>query len=97
MLEKEIAGRRIHKTHYYYVVNGRTAEVDVFMDALTGLVVIDFEFETEEEMRDFKPPFICLAEVTQEEFIAGGMICGKRYVDLEKDLSRFNYQKLYLK
>jgi CYTH domain-containing protein len=97
MLEKEISGRRVKKTRYYYPVNGLTAEVDVFSDALTGLVVIDFEFKTKEEKDSFKPPFFCLADVTQEDFIAGGILCGKRYVDLEKDLARFNYQKLYLK
>ena len=94
-LEKEIPGRRVHKTRYYYPVNGRIAEVDIFMDALTGLVLIDFEFTTEEEKASFKMPFFCLADVTQEDFIAGGILCGKRYADLEKDLSKFNYQKLY--
>jgi CYTH domain-containing protein len=97
MLEKEIPGRRVHKTRYFYTVNNRVAEVDVFMDALTGLILIDFEFSTEEEKNSFKPPFFCLAEVTQEDFIAGGVICGKRYADIEKDLARFGYQKLYLK
>ena len=97
MLEKEISGRRVRKTRYFYPVNGKTAEVDVFMDALTGLVLIDFEFASEEEKQAFKMPFFCLAEVTHEAFTAGGMLCGKRYADLEKDLARYNYQKLYLK
>jgi CYTH domain-containing protein len=96
-LEKEISGRRVRKTRYLYPVNGRTAEVDVFMEALTGLVLIDFEFATEEEKNAFKAPFFCLAEVSHEDFIAGGMLCGKRYADIEKDLARFNYQKLFLK
>jgi CYTH domain-containing protein len=97
MLEKEISGRRVKKTRYYYPVNGTTAEVDVFSDALTGLILIEFEFKTKEEKDVFKPPFFCLADLTQEDFIAGGMLCGKRYADIEKDLARFNYQKLYLK
>jgi len=97
MLEKEISGRRVKKTRYYYPVNGMTAEVDVFSDALTGLILIDFEFKTVEEKNAFKPPFFCSTDVTQEEFVAGGVICGKRYADIEKDLVRFNYQKLFLK
>lgn len=97
LLEKEINGRRVSKTRYYYPVNGRTAEVDVFSESLTGLVLIDFEFNSVEEKNSFKPPFFCLAEVTQEDFIAGGILCGKKYSDLEKDLERFNYQRLFLK
>ena len=97
LLEKEISGRRVSKTRYYYPVNGRIAEVDVFSDSLTGLVLIDFEFNTIEEKDSFQPPFFCLAEVTQEDFIAGGILCGKKYSDLEKELERFNYQRLFLK
>ena len=96
-LEKEISGRKVSKTRYYYPVNGRIAEVDVFNEALIGLVIIDFEFETNEEKDNFNPPFFCLADVTQEDFIAGGVLCGKKYSDLEKDLERFNYQRLFLK
>lgn len=97
MLEKEVSGKRIVKTRYYYPVNGVIAEVDVFGEALTGLILIDFEFKTNEEKEAFKPPFFCLADVTQEDFIAGGILCGKKYVDVEKDLVRLNYQKLFLK
>jgi CYTH domain-containing protein len=97
MLEKEISGRKVTKTRYYYPVNGTIAEVDVFGEALTGLVLIDFEFKTNEEKEAFKMPFFCLADVTQEDFIAGGILCGKKYADLENELKRFNYQKLFLK
>lgn len=97
MLEKEISGRRIVKTRYYYPVNGTIAKVDVFREALTGLVLIDFEFKTNEEKKLFKMPFFCLADVTQEDFIAGGILCGKKYADLEKDLERFGYKRLFFK
>ena len=96
-LEKEIVGKRLHKTRYYYPVNGRVAEVDVFMDALTGLVLIDFEFTNEEEMKAFKAPFFCLAEVGHEDFIRGGVLAGKRYSDLEVELVKHAYLKLFLK
>ena len=41
-------------------------------------------------------PDFCLKEVTQELFIAGGMICGKSYEDIEENLKRFNYLKLFM-
>jgi len=89
-----IEGKRVRKLRYYYDHNGKTAEVDIFQDDLKGLVIIDFEFETSEEKNTFEMPDFCLANITQEEFIAGGMICGKCYEDLIKDLAKFDYKKI---
>ena len=58
--------------------------------------MVDFEFETSEEKESFEMPDFCLADVTQEVFTAGGMICGKSYEDIENDLNRYNYKKLFL-
>jgi hypothetical protein len=41
-------------------------------------------------------PDFCLSDITQEEFIAGGMVCGKCYEDLIEDLTKFNYEKILL-
>jgi len=87
-------GKKVRKLRYYYNHNGRTAEVDIFQDELKGLVVIDFEFETSEEKAAFETPDFCLADITQEEFIAGGMICGKCYEDLTEFLTKLNYKKI---
>ncbi len=89
-----IEGKRVGKTRYLYDYLGRTAEVDVFDGALSGLVLVDFEFETEAEKAAFSMPEFCLAEVTQEEFIAGGMLCGKSYDDIALGLSRFGYERI---
>lgn len=93
----KIDGKRTRKMRYYYNCNGRTAEIDVFRDALEGLVVVDFEFESEEEKQGFIMPEFCLAEVTQEEFLAGGMLCGKSYGDIERELAKLNYKRLFLR
>ena len=89
-----VDGKRTRKLRYYYNHNGRIAEVDVFQDNLKGLVLVDFEFETSEEKTAFTIPDFCLTEVTQEEFIAGGMVCGKSYEDLIEDLTKFDYKKI---
>ena len=93
----ELEGKRVRKLRYCYNYNGRTAEVDVFQDLLKGLVLVDFEFEIMEDKDNFKISDFCLADVTQEVFVAGGMICGKSYEDIEDDLNRFNYQKLFVR
>ncbi|MBE0427250.1 MAG: hypothetical protein IBX72_11485 [Nitrospirae bacterium] len=89
-----IAGKKIHKVRYYYPYNGRTAEIDVFQGPLEGLVLVDFEFKTTEEKDNFVMPDFCMADVTQEEFIAGGMLCGKSYEEISDSLKKFNYSKL---
>lgn len=35
-----------------------------------------------------------LAEVTQEKFVAGGILCGKSYEDIKDDFSKYGYKKL---
>ena len=76
------------------MVEGKMAEIDVFVDGLEGLVLMDFEFNTVEEKSAFKMPGLALADVTQEEFIAGGVLAGKKYNDIALELERFNYQSI---
>lgn len=44
----------------------------------------------------FVSPSFCLAEVTQEEFIAGGYLAGKSYADIEKFLKMYHYRPIIL-
>lgn len=90
------AGKKIEKTRYYYPYQKHTAEFDVFIGDLAGLVLIDFEFTDEAAMHDFKIPEFCLADITQEEFIAGGVLAGKSYTDIANHLQKYKYQKLEL-
>ena len=77
------------------MLGNREAEVDVFRDGLQGLVVIDFEFATPAEKARFVAPAdVVLADITQEDFIAGGLLAGKSYADIEPELARFDYQRL---
>ena len=92
----KLDGKKTHKLRYYYDHDGKTAEFDVFQGALKGLVVIDFEFDSKEEKDSFEMPNFCAADITQEQFVAGGLICGKSYEDVADDLARYNYEKLFL-
>lgn len=83
--------RRVVKDRYEVCIDGYPAEVDVFQEKLKGLVLIDFEFDNEEKRNSFKAPLVCLADVTQEEFIAGGLLAGKGYDDIAERLKLFNY------
>jgi CYTH domain-containing protein len=88
------SSKRVVKTRYNVEIDGHRAEVDAFQENLAGLVVIDFEFDDEKAKLQFVAPSICLADVTQEDFIAGGLLAGKRYSDIEPELKRFNYTRI---
>ncbi len=89
-----LPGKRVRKLRYYYHEAGTDYEVDVFQDALQGLVVADVEFDSNEAKAAFVPPVWALADVTQEKFIAGGVLCGKSYSDIAASLEQYNYQPI---
>jgi CYTH domain-containing protein len=87
-------GKELHKIRYYYKYKGRTAEIDVYLGKLKGLVAVDFEFESIEQKDSFEIPDFCLVDVTHEKFIATGILCGKNYDDLKQLLDKHKYKKL---
>jgi adenylate cyclase len=89
-----VSDKRVEKDRYRVSIEGHRAEVDIFRGALRGLVLIDFEFGSEQEKSEFTPPECCLADVTQEDFIAGGNLAGKTYSDVTAQLERFGYEPL---
>ena len=91
-----VDGNRLSKIRYFYPYNNRIGEIGIFQEALSGLVLVDFEFKTPEEKESFKMPEFCLADVTQEEFLAGGMLCGKSYQDIEERLKKLSYSPIVI-
>lgn len=90
----KVPGKKLRKLRYYYPVDEKTAEIDVFQDELEGLIVVDFEFLSLEEKDKFSAPDFCSEDITQEEFIAGGYLAGKSYTEIENNLKEYNYKKL---
>jgi len=90
----KLDGKKLSKIRHYYDYNGKVAEIDVFQEYLKGLILIDFEFKTVKEKDNFKMPNFCLANVTQDDFIAGEMLCGKKYDDIERELKKHGYKRL---
>ncbi len=95
-LETNLKGKRARKIRYFYEYEGILAEIDVFQDQLEGLIIADFEFNNEVKMAEFTPPAFCLAEITQESLLAGGMLVGKHYIDIEQILDKYEYKPLFL-
>lgn len=86
--------KALQKRRYFTQIDGHAAEVDVYEEKLTGLVVVDFEFATEEEFTAFVQPDDMLADVTQDEVVGGGYLAGKSYEDIEAKLAKYHYKKV---
>ena len=91
---EQTPGKKLHKIRYYYDHHGTQAEIDIFQDDLLGLVLIDFEFAAVADKDNFQMPEFCLTDVTQDECFAGGVLCGKKYTDVETHLDELGYNKL---
>ncbi len=89
-----VKGKKAHKIRYEYDYKGNKAEIDVFQGDLKGLVVVDFEFDDPKKRAAFGMPDFCLADITQDKTFAGGMLCGKRYSDIEPRLKELGYKPL---
>jgi CYTH domain-containing protein len=85
---------QVRKTRYWLPNAGQIAEIDVFGGMLVGLVLIEFEFDQPPAQAGFVPPTFCLADVTQEDFVAGRNLVGRSYADITSDLARFGYSAL---
>jgi CYTH domain-containing protein len=90
----QISGKRLNKNRFFYLYDNSMAEIDIFLDDLGGLIVVDFEFGSRMEMESFKMPDFCLVEVTQDKALAGGILAGKKYEDIEEILGAYNYKKI---
>lgn len=90
----KLKGKIVEKKRFEYPYGNLKAEIDVFYGDLDGLVVVDIEVESKEQLDSFKMPGFCLVDVTEEYFIAGGLLAGKKYEDIEEELERFGYKPL---
>lgn len=92
----QIPANTIRKIRYYYPYGEHTAEIDVFMDRFEGLALIDIEFNSQEELQKCMMPDFCLADVTNEDCFAGGVLSHSDFSDIRDTLEKFNYNKLFL-
>jgi CYTH domain-containing protein len=89
-----LKGKKIVKKRYYYKESGIDYEIDVFEEKLKGLILVDIEFKNKKSLTKFIPPPWILTEVTDEEILTGGMLCGKSYSNIIKILKKYNYVKV---
>ncbi len=89
-----VSGKKIRKLRYTTLKNGVRMDLDLFLDALYGLALVDFEFQDNKQKNNFISPNFVHRDVTQEKFIAGGLLAGKSYADIQSKLEDLGYKKL---
>ncbi|MEI6849456.1 MAG: hypothetical protein WCK29_00295 [archaeon] len=85
------------KRRYFVEYRGCQAEIDIYQERLSGLALADFEFNNEKDKDEFETPDFALADVTQDESIAGGFLAGKTYEDIAPLIEKYGYKKLEIK
>ncbi|HEY0406377.1 MAG TPA: hypothetical protein VGC89_11665 [Pyrinomonadaceae bacterium] len=81
-------GNELRKNRYPFEHEGRAFGIDVFLGALSGLILAETEFETDEEMRAFVVPPFAFAEVTNDELFTGGGLVEKSFAEIRAELER---------
>jgi adenylate cyclase len=91
-----VEGRRLSKRRYNYTLEGIVYEIAIFDGDLTWFVLIDVEFDNHETFATFEKPDFCGADVTNELWVIGHMLAGKKYADISAELDRFGYAAIAL-
>ncbi len=98
-LFEQFEGRKIHeneraetneirKNRYFYDLDNRQIEIDLFLGGLWGLNLVRTVFEDEKDFENFEiPPFV-IAEVTDNPFFFGENLVGKHFKDIQAEFAR---------
>lgn len=78
----------IRKNRYFYELNGKQIEIDMFLGDLWGLVLAQVFFENESEMQNSEIPDFSIAEVTQNPFFFGENLVGKKFSDVQIEFTK---------
>ena len=60
-------GQRVEKRRYVFTIQQYRYELDIYEGKLTGLTVLEVEFESRDAARLFTPPHYCSQEVTEDK------------------------------
>ncbi len=76
--------KSLEKIRYYIPLQDNLiAEINVYQRNLNGLIFVEVEFSSSEEMDHFVPPSWFGADVTQEDFSANSFLAGKNFKEVE--------------
>lgn len=92
-LLRTLGGRPIVKRRYQYLHAQHGFSVDVFEQALQGLVLAEIKFSSDEAAALLPMPEFAVADVTAEPFFTGGVLAAATPEQLERELARWGCQR----
>ena len=82
--------RSLEKTRYLIPISSSlTAELDVFRGKLEGLAFVEVEFQSPQQMVEFKPPEWFGTDVTEEELSSNFFLTNKSFDEINSLMTRF--------
>lgn len=87
---KGFEGREIRKNRYFYEVDGKAVEIDIFLGDLWGLNIAKTVFENGDQLGAFGGIDFALKEVTRDPFFVNSNLVGKVFGDVQAHLSQFS-------
>ncbi|MGI8555669.1 MAG: hypothetical protein ACR2LT_04875 [Pyrinomonadaceae bacterium] len=82
---ERIETNELRFNRYFYTIENRQMEIDVFLNPLWGLHLGKVFFDTEKEMKEFIAPDFVAAEITQNANFLGKNLVGKTFDDLQSE------------
>jgi CYTH domain-containing protein len=82
-----LPARQLRKRRYHLPHQGVTFALDVFLDALDGLLLCEVETTSEDSIKTVQPPGWVAMEVTSDPFFAGGNLSCVSSAELRARLS----------
>lgn len=79
---ERVESSEVRKNRYFLDYETKQLAIDLFLGDLWGLILATAEFESEEELLNFKVPSFSVVEVTGEEFFVGQNLVGKTFADV---------------
>ena len=83
-----LAADELRKDRYRYIADGQQYAIDCFHGELAGLILAEIEFASDQDLSTFRPPTFVLADVTGEEAVTGGRLCGFTAAELQDVIER---------
>jgi len=83
-----LPGRRLVKTRWAIALGRWTGAVEVFEEALSGLVMLEVDLGDVADLKAFEPPDWAGPEVTQSEAFTGAELAGRTWADVAETVDR---------
>lgn len=81
-------GNEIRKNRYFHEFDARSFIFDVYLGPMWGLNRARVDFQSEAELRDFRPPPFAIFEVTEESFFDDANLVYQKFEDVQNAVAK---------